>query len=191
MTEADLPITPAVPTSSAPGGGTPGDAGVPATADGVRARNTDLDDDLRAIVREITADVLHRDPGGGEWTLGQQLGHIDEFPRFFAADLGAWLDAVEAGTTEPEVGRTQDHPVRLGAVDRASGTQLEALRTGVEAAFQQLAAVLDRLTDEHLRMTTRNRKYGDEPLTTYLDRYVLGHKAAHSDQLRATIDQVG
>ena len=190
MTEADLPITPAVPTSSAPGGD-PDDTGVPATADGVRARNTDLDDDLRAIIRELTADLLHRDPGGGEWTLAQQLGHIDEFPRFFAADLGRWLDAVESGAPQPEVGRTADHPVRLGAVDRATGEELEALRTGVEAAFQQLAAVLTRLTDDHLRMTMRNVKYGEEPLTAFLDRYILGHKAAHSEQLRATIDQVG
>jgi hypothetical protein len=28
-------------------------------------------------------------------------------------------------------------------------------------------------------------KYGPEPLSAFLDRYVTGHKAGHLDQLRA------
>lgn len=189
-TEPELPLTPAVPTSSAPGGETEADAEVPATADGVRERNTDLDDSLRALVREVTRDLLQRDPGGDEWTVAQLLAHLGEFPRFFAADLGAWLDAVEAGDEPPTVGRTAEHPVRLAAVGAAGKAELEGLRTGVEAAFQELGAALGRLDDAHLTMTLRNVKYGEEPLPAYLDRYVLGHKAAHVDQLRRTIDSV-
>lgn len=192
MTDPDLPLSTAVPTSSAPGGeAVAAELGTPATADDVRARNTDLDDDLRALIREVTPDLLHRDAGDGEWTPAEQLAHLGESPRFFATDLTAWLDAVEAGDPPPDVGRTHDHPDRLAAVHGATDGELEGLRTSVEAAFQELDAVLARLTDAHLRMTTRNRKHGDEPLTAYLDRYVLTHKAEHVAQLRTTIDQVG
>lgn len=47
----------------------------------------------------------------------------------------------------------------------------------------QLLADLGRLGDEHLHAVTQNVKYGEQPLTAYLDRYVIGHKSAHRAQL--------
>lgn len=35
-----------------------------------------------------------------------------------------------------------------------------------------------------------NVKYGQDSLTAFLDRYVIGHKAAHVEQLRSTIAAV-
>lgn len=159
------------------------------TADEVRARNAALDAELRALAAQVPAHALGRDPGGEEWTLAQLLAHLGEFPSFFADDLGAWLDA---GTTAPpvKVGRTLEHPGRLSAVAEARRADLAVLRADIDVAFAALATVLDRLDDAHLTATTHNRKYGAEPLTTYLDRYVLGHKAAHVTQLRSTLATV-
>ncbi len=155
------------------------------TADEVRARNQELDGELRALAAQISAEALGRDPGGEEWTVAQLLGHLGEFPRFFADDLSRWLDDPEAA-----VGRTQEHPVRLAAVEEAQRADLDTLRHEMDEAFDELAAALGDLEDHHLQAVMQNRKYGPEPLTAFLDRYVLGHKAGHIDQLRTTLDAV-
>lgn len=156
----------------------------PRTAADVRARNAELDEELRAIAAQVTVEVLGRDPGGEEWTVAQVLAHLGEFPRFFAQDLERWLD--ECG----QVGRTVEHPVRLAAVAEAERADLGALLAGIDAAFAELARVLERVEDRHVDAVTDNRKYGTEPMTAYLERYVLGHKAAHVEQLRRTLEQV-
>lgn len=157
----------------------------PTSADEVRARNAALDADLRALAAEVPASALGRDPGGDEWTLAQLLAHLGEFPRFFADDLSRWLD----DPVEP-VGRTLEHPVRLAAVAEAERADIDALRREMDEAFAVLAAALGKLEDRHLRAQTQNVKYGPEPLTAFLDRYILGHKEGHIDQLRRTLDTV-
>ncbi len=54
-------------------------------------------------------------------------------------------------------------------------------------ALADLAGALRPLVDADLTAGTVNVKYGDEPLTAFLDRYVLGHKAGHVEQLRRTL----
>lgn len=154
----------------------------------VRDRNAALDRNLRDLAARIPAEALTRDPGDDEWTLAQLLAHLGEFPHFFAEDLSGWLDAGPGRDALP-VGRTHEHPVRLAAVSHPPA-QLGQLRAGMDAAFQRLAAVLALLVDEHLGASMNNRKYGTEPVTDYLDRYILGHKAGHEAQLRWTLDRV-
>ena len=55
----------------------------------------------------------------------------------------------------------------------------------MRSAFTELAAALELLVDDDVEAKTENVKYGPEPLTAFLDRYVIGHKAGHLDQLRA------
>lgn len=160
-------------------------AGTYASADAVRRRNSELDTALRALVDEIRADELHVDPQNGEWTLAENLAHIGEFPRFFRPQLQSCLR--EDGAV---VGRTHEHEGRLAAVAAAPERDLADLRGGVDDALVELADALDELRDEHLVVVTENAKYGPEPLTAFLDRYIVGHKAAHVSQLRETIDAV-
>jgi uncharacterized damage-inducible protein DinB len=159
--------------------------GVPDTADGVRAFNAELDRQLRALADRIDPSRLHDDPGGGEWTLAENLAHIAEFPAWFANDLVAQMRE-----ERPVVGRTHDHPDRLAAIAAAADRSLDDLRAELDASLDRLTAVLEELRDEHIDKLAQNRKYGPEPLRTFLDRYVLGHKAAHVDQLRRTIEAV-
>lgn len=158
---------------------------VPDTADGVRALNAELDRQLRELADQIDPARLHDDPGGGEWTLAENLSHIAEFPSWFANDLVAQMRQ-----DGPVVGRTHDHPDRLAAIEAAAGRSLDDLRADLDASLDRLAGVLEELRDEHIGKLAENRKYGPEPLSTFLDRYVLGHKAAHVDQLRRTIEAV-
>ncbi len=158
----------------------------PRTADAIRARNAALDAELRATVADLPAGRLHADPGGGEWTLAEQLGHIAEFPRFFAPDLIRQLRE-----EHPTIGRTSDHPGRNAAVAAARGRTLPDLQAELDASLDRLAAALEEVRDEHLGRIARNRKYGPEPLSAFLDRYVIGHKAGHIKQLRETLERFG
>jgi len=159
------------------------DAPDEARSDAVRASNDQLDERLRELAAQIPADLLHADPGGDEWTLTQNLAHVAEFSRYFSVDLAAQLK--QEGTA---VGRTHEHADRLAAVAAAEGQGLDELRGALDAALDVLAAQLAELRDEHLDRLAHNRKYGPDPLTKFLDRYVLGHKAAHIQQLEKTIE---
>lgn len=157
----------------------------PGSADAVRAANAELDSRLRALAAAIPAERLDSDSGDGQWTLAENLVHIAEFCRYFAVDLTAQLE--HEGAT---VGRTHEHPGRLAAIALAKGRQLEELRTALDTALDTLAASLDGVRTADLDRIGSNRKYGPEPLRRFLDRYVLEHKAAHVQQLEATINAV-
>jgi uncharacterized damage-inducible protein DinB len=156
------------------------------TADQVRRRNRELDRRLLELFDLVPAERLADDPGGGEWSLAQNLAHIAEFPGYFPRQLRLWLDGERT-----VVGRVAEHSAdRNDAVPRACGRGLDDLRQQAEATFSALAAVPEDLTDEHLEQPMRNVKCGQESLTAFLDRYVIGHKAAHVEQPRSTIAAV-
>jgi len=148
----------------------------------VLRRNRDLDAELLALAAHITPETLHASQGAGRWTLAEQLGHIAEFPVFFAQDLADWL--AHGGP----VGRTHAHPARLAAVEGARTVSLDELVGRLTPAFEALARALAVLTPDQLASMMENRKYGREPFANYLARYILGHKAGHVRQLRRSLD---
>jgi hypothetical protein len=148
------------------------------TADEVRAENARLDEALLAEAGAFDPARL-TDAPDGEWSAAQVLAHLGEFPRFFAGELRRWYDDRSA-----VIGRTMEHPVRLAAVESPADA-LGELVAGMRAAFAELAAALEALSDDDVEAKTENVKYGPEPLTAFFDRYVTGHKAGHLDQLRA------
>ena len=156
--------------------------GQPLTAAAVRTLNNELDAELMRLAEQITPDRLHVAPAAGEWTPAETLAHLAEFPRFFASDLARQLEAEGA-----EVGRTHEHPGRNQAIASAPGLGRDDLMTSLSSALRELATTLEQLEDGHLGRIGNNRKYGPEPLATFLDRYVLGHKAGHVAQLRQAL----
>ncbi len=143
----------------------------------VVAVNTDLDGQL---LDELGRADLARSGGAEEWVAGEVAAHLAEFPRFFAGEIDRWLADPSA-----TVGRTHTDERRLAAVAAAGRLDRAATRAAVASSFAVLAAALERLTDEDVESPTRNLKYGEEPLSAFLDRYVVGHKAGHLEQLRA------
>ena len=148
------------------------------TAAEVRAENARLDADLLAEAALIDPARIGWAPEG-EWSAAQVLAHLGEFPHFFAAELGRWREDPDA-----TIGRTHEHPVRMAAVE-APAQVLSELTTAAQAALAALAAALNGLEDGDIAAPTQNVKYGEEPLSAFLDRYVLGHKAGHLEQLRS------
>jgi hypothetical protein len=147
-------------------------------AQAVRAENARLDEALVAEAEAFDPATLTEAPEG-EWSAAQVLAHLGEFPRFFAGELRRWHDDPAA-----VIGRTMEHPVRLAAVE-APAEVLAELVAGMRAAFAELAEALDLLGDFDVEAKTENVKYGPEPLSAFFDRYVIGHKAGHLNQLRA------
>ena len=148
------------------------------TAEDLRSENRRLDEALLAEAEAFDPERLGVAPGG-EWSAAQVLAHLGEFPRFFAGELRRWRDDPSA-----VIGRTHEHPVRLAAVESPAEAHDE-LVAGMRSAFAELAAVLETLTDDDIEAKTENVKYGPEPLAAFFDRYVIGHKAGHLEQLRA------
>jgi len=155
-------------------------------ADGLRRSNDELDRQIRDLVAQISDDQLGSDPENGEWTLAENLAHIGEFPRYFAREIREMVRS----DADVEVGRTHEHPERNEAIAAAAGKDRKQLAEAVTAALDEMADVLRQVSDEDMQRVFTNRKYGREPLTAYLQRYVLGHKAAHVDQLRRTLAAV-
>lgn len=159
-----------------------GDEAIYASADAVRALNARLDAELRAVIEQIPAARIHDSIPGEEWTPAEQLAHLGEFPHFFAAELAKHLEAEGR-----EVGRTHDNTTRIAAIEEGRARSGEELRTELLRGMEEMSAVLSGLRDEQLTWLGNNRKYGPEPLTTFLHRYILGHKQAHLEQLQQTL----
>jgi len=153
------------------------------SADALRQRNGDLDRQLRELVARVSADRLRDDPGDGEWTLAENLAHLGEFPRYFAREITRMV----AADAPVEVGRTHEHPERNEAVAAAGDQNRDQLAAAVETALDEMDNALRLVSTDDLRRVFTNRKYGREPLAVHLQRYVLGHKAAHVEQLRRTL----
>lgn len=153
-------------------------------AEEVRARNHFFDEELLAEAEGFDVERLHEAPEG-EWSAAQVLAHLGEFPRFFAGELRRWRDDPTA-----VVGRTHEHPVRLAAVE-SPADEVSALMGAMRSAFLELARVLETLSDDEVEAKTENVKYGPEPLSVFLNRYVLEHKAGHLGQLRALAGAAG
>lgn len=148
------------------------------TADELRSENRRLDEELLEAASSVDPSHLHFAPDG-EWSLAQVLAHLGEFPRFFAGELARWRNDPRAA-----IGRTHEHPARLAAVADPSG-QRDELVAAARQSMAMLAEALERLTDADIEAPTQNVKYGPEPLSAFIDRYVVGHKAGHLDQIRA------
>ena len=148
------------------------------TADELRSQNRRLDEELLEAASSVDPAHLHFAPDG-EWSLAQVLAHLGEFPRFFAGELARWRN--DPGAV---IGRTHEHPARLAAVADPSG-QRDDLAAAARQSMAVLAEALESLTDADIEAPTENVKYGPEPLSAFLDRYVVGHKAGHLDQIRA------
>ena len=148
------------------------------TAEDLRSENRRLDEALLAEAEPFDPDRLGVAPGG-EWSAAQVLAHLGEFPCFFAGELRRWRDDPSA-----VIGRTHEHPVRLAAVESPAAA-IGELIAAMGASLAELAAALEPLTDDDVEAKTENVKYGPEPLSAFFDRYVIGHKAGHLEQLRA------
>lgn len=140
------------------------------------ARNDELDEWLVAELAQVDLSVKGGD--AENWVAREVAAHLSEFPLFFAADLARWQEDPDA-----VIGRTHENDQRLEAIDSAGSRSPDELAEACRTAFSRLAEQLRQLDDADLRAMTNNVRHGAEPLTSFLERYVIGHKAGHLEQL--------
>ncbi len=108
------------------------------TADGVRAVNADLDEQLVRGARRLDPDRLFEfeevAANQEAWNAAMLLAHAGEFPRFFADEIRRFV----ADASAP-IGRTHQDPQRLAAVSDVRGAR-DVLVQDMEAAMQELTA---------------------------------------------------
>lgn len=151
-----------------------------ASAGEVRGRNARLDAEIRELAQQVPDQHLHDEFSDDDRTLAEKLGHLAELSTFFARQLDEWIDG-----RRMVVGRVAEHdPDHNDALARATLQQLPQLLASLDAALATMERTLARLCDDHLTATIQNVRYGREPLTSFLQRYVIGHKAAHAHELR-------
>lgn len=152
---------------------------LPSSAVEVRRVNANLDATLLDLVRAIPERHLHDVLPEGHWTLAEHLGHLAEFPRTFARQLGEWVAGQRAVVGRRDASDTDFHD----AVVRAAERRLADLVDELEASLAQLAGVLTTLTDDHLASTVEVMGEGRTPAIRFLGRSVLDHKRDRAAEL--------
>lgn len=114
------------------------------------------------------------------WGPRELLAHLAEM-------LPYWLDEVErvlAGGPEPvPFGRTQADPNRLAAIEHDRTLPLAELYARIEAGAERYARRLPALTAADASRRGLHPILGELPVTTILERMVVGHAEDHARQL--------
>lgn len=127
----------------------------------------------------------HDAAGELPWSSAQIVMHVGEFTRFFARHVRRWKAAPTSA-----VGRIHTNDERLGAVAAANESTAAELAGWLRFGCADLDDAISSLLDSDLDADTVNVKYGVEPLSSFLTRYVIGHKHGHIEQLTLVLHAI-
>jgi uncharacterized damage-inducible protein DinB len=154
-----------------------------ASAYDIQRRNREIDQRLLEVIATVPEAHLHDEFDGRRWTLAEQLGHLGEFPAYFARQLDEWMRGERA-----VIGRNADmDPDRTDALVRATVRRQAGMVADIEWALRQLDDVLGRMTDNHLLAHAHDVTIGRQSMTWFIDTYVIRHKERHLRDLRQTL----
>ena len=148
--------------------------------DGMRRRVNVARARLRALLPAVADREPPVDPQTGErWDRLNILGHMSEFPSFWAAELAA---AIETGV---EFGRLPGSTDRRDAV--AGGARLgeAALKRQAARGIEDVLALLAKLQPADLDRTVNMRGRGEVTVRWSLENLLVGHLGEHCNQLYA------
>ncbi len=148
---------------------------------------------LRAAIARLAANHVRID-AAEPWPLAPDFGPGPEAswgPRELLAHVAEmlpyWLGEVErvlAGGPEPvPFGRTQADPNRLAAIERDRTLPVGELYARIEAGAERYARRLPALTPADASRRGLHPVLGELPVTTILERMVVGHAEDHVHQL--------
>ena len=126
---------------------------------------------------ESNRPTLYQSPDADDWTLAEILVHITEVWHFYGAEMERAL----AGPGV-KVGRTLDHEGRLQAIDEHGRDAPETIRQNFMASYEQLMAVLSRMTEADMAHPVENIRLGPQTLGEFIHRFLVQHSQAHVRQ---------
>jgi uncharacterized damage-inducible protein DinB len=140
--------------------------------------------EIAADVRGLPGDMLYWHPSPEEWSVMDNLCHIEEFIPF-------WMGEIETIVVDPTQlwGRNQAHEGRLAAVRDTSRRELGEVLRAVSERTGKAAASLRALGDVALQTeaTSRNPRWGVKPAQFIVDELLVGHLKNHRGQVQRTI----
>jgi hypothetical protein len=109
--------------------------------------------DLLGLLAGLTDEDLDRDPGGGEWTIRQTLGHVVEVQRAYAWISAWWLSQ----RNEPELAPRVPEEVNalLPGEDASGAGSLDEIRARLDEILETGAGRLASLRADDLAVPAR------------------------------------
>jgi len=137
--------------------------------------------DFLDILKGADARTLHHRAAEGVWTLAEVLAHISNARQFFGAEAARGVAAPNS-----RVGRMLQDAGRLAAVRDHAQDSTDALRKAVVTSHDQLMAVLEKFSDEDLKVPVEhvNPKFGRLSIGDFVSHFIVEHDQKHVEQAR-------
>jgi hypothetical protein len=137
---------------------------------------------IRRIGPEF-AGLTGADPQTGEqWDRGQVLSHVAEMLPYW---VGQAMHVVSSGGGGVGFGRTKATPSRLQRIESGRHEDVPALLARIDAGVTDARKLIERLSDDELRMTGTHPTLGEMSVAQLLDEFVVDHMEEHAEQLAA------
>lgn len=133
-------------------------------------------------IEGLPADVLHGEPGAGEWSAMSTLAHVAEL-------LPYWAHEAEriAATPGTAFGRLGDDPRRVGAVEQHGHDSLETSLPRIRASLDEAVTTLRALPAEAWTSAGQHATRGTMTIEQLVDAFLVDHIEQHSAQIQATL----
>jgi DinB superfamily len=140
---------------------------------------------LHGLLLPLTDEDLDRDPGGGEWTIRETLGHMLLSQRFYARFTAWWLTQAPTPGAVPPESLADDMPDRA---DEAAGS-VGDIRARLDALLDLSMARFGGLDDTSVAVPAR---WSDGEVTVgfRLGRWA-SHLREHTIQVEKTLVMLG
>jgi len=164
----------------------PSNPKIEAIRESIRSSNASLQQLIEGPLAHIDARKLYQPPAENEWTIMQNLAHVVEFMPY-------WAGEIEKLVAEPDsnFGRTPEDVGRLQGISEHEMDSLSKIKEALPRSYQRLDEVLGRLKDSDLKLTGKHVRYGEEPLSWFIDEFVKNHLKGHVEQIKRCIELVG
>ncbi|WP_079527393.1 DinB family protein [Halobacillus hunanensis] len=135
-------------------------------------------------VSDVSEDIVKWKPSEDEWSILQVHCHVNESLNFWTEDL---LGAVNGNE---KWGRTLKHEGRLAAVENVEGTNIQEIRSQIEASRDRVVNELGKLDPSVLDMEKEhvNPKFGVKPLSFLVEHFIVEHVDKHVSQAERNVN---
>lgn len=131
----------------------------------------------------LYAEKLYMVPTENEWSVMENLAHIDEMLPF-------WANEVAKLVARPgqKFGRTMEDEGRLTAIREHGHDILTQIRTSLPASYAHTSNILHNLKDSELELTGIHSRRGEQTLEWFIEEFITKHLHDHVTQIKACLE---
>ena len=136
-------------------------------------------------IQGLEGTLLHEEPTEGTWSVMKILGHVSEVLPYWSR-VAAEVAEKPGGT----VGRPEDDPDRMAAVERFTDTTLDEVLPTIQTGLAEATARLRAMPADGWGQTARHASYGEVTAGQIIDRFLIGHIEGHTRQVQDVMDSL-